>query len=166
MALLEKKGFGQVEPNHLSAQRTGQIYAQLPLASDIEVLENGQFAVYDYASGEVNFTGKGEPLLVFNEVKLYELRQGCKDFALQKINAIDGELVPRLFKTNVGDIFTTNLVNLTTAFGDALVGLKVTPKDGVLTEKLTPTSGEIVFTIVKATTMADGQKAIKVQRTA
>ena len=38
-----ENGYGQVEPNHLSAQRTGQIYAQLPAAQDIEVLENGQF---------------------------------------------------------------------------------------------------------------------------
>ena len=31
MALqIDRTGFGQVEPNHLSAQRTGQIYAQLP----------------------------------------------------------------------------------------------------------------------------------------
>ena len=34
-------GYGQVEPNHLSAQRTGQIYAQLPAAADIDILENG-----------------------------------------------------------------------------------------------------------------------------
>ena len=36
-------GYAQVEPNHLSAQRTGAIYAQLPCKSDIEVLENGLF---------------------------------------------------------------------------------------------------------------------------
>ena len=31
-------GFGQVEPNHLSAQRTAQVYAQLPANKDIELL--------------------------------------------------------------------------------------------------------------------------------
>ena len=35
-------GYGQVEPNHLSAQRTAQVYAQLPAAADINVLEQGQ----------------------------------------------------------------------------------------------------------------------------
>ena len=30
-------GYGQVEPNHLSAQKTGQIYAQLPAAADIDI---------------------------------------------------------------------------------------------------------------------------------
>ncbi|MDD7754225.1 MAG: hypothetical protein PUJ51_06935, partial [Clostridiales bacterium] len=69
-------GYGQVEPNHLSAQRTAQIYAQLPANKDINILENGQFVKYDYAAnangiGEVNFTGKGEWMLVYNEIKLY-----------------------------------------------------------------------------------------------
>ena len=69
-------GYGQVEPNHLSAQRTGQIYAQLPAAPSITMLEQGQFVKYDYAAnsngiGEVNFTGKGEWMLVYNEIKLY-----------------------------------------------------------------------------------------------
>ena len=45
-------GFGQVEPNHLSAQRTGQIYAQLPANPEITVLEQGQFVKYDYAANE------------------------------------------------------------------------------------------------------------------
>ena len=34
-------GYGQVEPNHLSAQRTGQIYAQLPAEPGYEQLEQG-----------------------------------------------------------------------------------------------------------------------------
>ena len=53
MALLVKEGFGQLEPNHLSAQRNGQIYAQLPCESSIEKLENAQFVKYDYANKEV-----------------------------------------------------------------------------------------------------------------
>ena len=65
-------GFGQVEPNHLSAQYTGQIYAQLPAAKEIEMLEQGQFVKYDYANGVVNFTGAGEWMLVMNEVKTYD----------------------------------------------------------------------------------------------
>ena len=64
-------GYGQVEPNHLSAQRTGQIYAQLPAKSDITKLEQGQFVKYDYANGVVDYTGACEWMLVFNEIKLY-----------------------------------------------------------------------------------------------
>ena len=69
-------GYGQVEPNHLSAQRTGQIYAQLPAAPAIELLEQGQFVKYNYAAngngiGQCDFEGAGEWMLVYNEIKLY-----------------------------------------------------------------------------------------------
>ena len=86
MATIERIGFGQVEPNHLSAQRTAQIYAQLPANKDIKILENGQFVKYDYAKGEVNFEGAGEWMMVFNEVKLYDdfWRETYKDFAMRE----------------------------------------------------------------------------------
>ena len=81
MADIKRKGYGQVEPNHLSGIVTGQIYAQLPAAKTITQLEQGQFAKYDYAAGEVNFTGEGEFMLVYNEEKLYDEReQSHKDF--------------------------------------------------------------------------------------
>ena len=32
-ATMVKRGFGQVEPNHLSARFTGEIYAQMPAAN-------------------------------------------------------------------------------------------------------------------------------------
>jgi len=79
-------GFGQVEPNHLSAQRTAEIYAQLPAAGTINILENGQFVKYDYANGVVNFSGPGEWMLVFNEIKLYRDHQIDAEFAMLKDN--------------------------------------------------------------------------------
>lgn len=76
-AKMVEYGYGQVEPNHLSAQRTAQIYAQLPANPDIQILEQGQFVKYDYAAndngiGEVNFEGAGEWMMVYNEIKLYK----------------------------------------------------------------------------------------------
>ena len=79
-------GYGQVEPNHLSAQRNAQIYAQLPADPAIDVLEQGQFVKYDYAAGLVNFTGKGEWMLVYNEIKLYREGQLDCEFAMLKDN--------------------------------------------------------------------------------
>ena len=79
-------GYGQVEPNHLSAQRTAQIYAQLPAAADIDVLEQGQFVKYDYAKNVVNFEGAGEWMLVYNEIKLYREHQIDCEFAMIKDN--------------------------------------------------------------------------------
>lgn len=86
-------GYGQVEPNHLSAQRTSQVYAQLPAAANINVLEQGQFVKYDYANGVCNFGGTndtsydlGEWMLVFNEIKLYRENQLDCEFAMIKDN--------------------------------------------------------------------------------
>ena len=172
MAQIDRIGFGQVEPNHLSAQRTGQIYAQLPAATAINTLENGQFAKYDYASGEVNYTGAGEWMLVFNEVKLYGSKETYKDFALQKTNYIDGVMTPRLFKTNVGDIFTTNTVKkAATSNTGSTTGEDLAVKDtlvvnaaGYLEKSTSPAAGAMVWEVAKITTMPDGQVAIKVVR--
>ena len=162
MAILEKKGYGQVEPNHLSAQRTGQIYAQTPAAADIEVLENGAFLKLDSATNTVGTTGNGEWMLVYNEVKLYDnTKQGYKDFAVKKSETVGGVITPRLFKTNVGDIFTTNMIEAGLAVGD-----KVTPiaegNVGVLQKH---TDEDMVFEVLKLTTMPDGQAGVKVVRT-
>ena len=171
MATIARIGFGQVEPNHLSAQRTAQIYAQLPAAEYIEVLENGQFAKYDYVNNVVDFDGDGEWMLVFNEVKLYdEGRETYKDFALQRKNYTEGVMTPRLFKTNVGDIFTTNCLavgntdgrNTVVSYEDYNVGDQLSPNgQGYLA---LGGDGSIVFQIVKIYTLPDGQDAVKVMR--
>ena len=167
MALLVKEGFGQLEPNHLSAQRNGQIYAQLPCESSIEVLQNAQFVKYDYAKGKVDYTGEGEWMLVYNEVKLYDPRHSYKDFALQKKNCVGGEMVPRVMKTMVGDIFTTNLVDAKGKSGALAVKdkLVVGADTGILEYSAAPGAG-MVWQVVKVYTMADGQPAVKIQRIA
>ena len=218
-------GYGQVEPNHLSAQRTGQIYAQLPANKDIDVLENGQFVKYDYAAengGEVNFTGAGEWMLVFNEIKLYREHQMDCEFAMRKGDYVariyspvaedtnfnaqsrfyggkDGEgndiekvtapadmyelhynenpfhiesqtspkgmdgkvMVPRVFKTNVGDIYTTNFVKETTlALGDELAP----NAQGILAKN--GDKAAMTWQVVKVYTLPDHQKAVKIMRIA
>lgn len=206
-------GYGQVEPNLLSAQRTGQIFAQLPAVDTIDVLENGQFAKYNYADGVVDFAGEGEWMLVFNEVKVYRDFQRDCDFAMVKgnyearvyspitgkvtdneasvdwtsavaaadpyeidstANPMQGKIfegpammptgttmVPRLLKTNVGDIFTTNTIAAeSVALGDVLAP----GTDGYLA-----TAGEdatMKWQVVKVYTMPDGQKGAKIMRIA
>ena len=222
-------GYGQVEPNHLSAQRNGQIYAQLPADPAIEQLEQGQFVKYDYRNGLVNFTGAGEWMLVFNEIKLYRDNQYDCEFAMLKDNyvarvysPVDGmkvgpqnwtgrsrtfngvadkpltgepaiekvtagpdmyelhyeedpfhfeskvdpalmpagaTMVPRVFKTMVGDIFTTNTVNETElALGDVL---SPAAENGILSK-----SGDdsMQWQVVKVYNLPDYQKAVKIMR--
>ena len=254
-------GYGQVEPNHLSAQRTGQIYGQLPADPSIEVLEQGQFVKYDYANGLVNFTGAGEWMLVYNEIKLYREGQLDCEFALIKdhyqarvYSPLDWEksqemygptrllqgvrerwnpetqafetledlpifdkkgnrleetpdysfankvydyyemddvnnpeikedyrkrlfmklrdyeermmpkgttMVPRVFKTNVGDIMTTNTINETElALNDLL-----TPqaKDGILA-KAGAADADMIWQVVRVYNMPDFQRGVKIMR--
>lgn len=238
-------GYGQVEPNHLSGQATKEVYAQLPAQKDIEVLENGQFAKYNYAEGVVDFEGPGEWMLVWNEIKLYRDHQIDAEFAMlrdnyqarvyspfggdrdgnpdiawtkqsryyngQGVDAKDGSItfadgkvtvgdkswpiddvtaapdmyeihynedpfhiaslakeklmpengssmVPRLMKTHVGDIYTTNMI------GEEDVELKdeLSPnKKGILSKS---GDGSIVWQVVKIYTMPDHQPGVKLMR--
>lgn len=200
-----RNGYGQVEPNQLSAQKTGQIYASLPLNKDVQVLQNGEFMYYDYATNQVTAEGKGEPMLVFNEIKLYEpfWRTSYKDFAMIRVGdnyvtsklatagygdgaltegatidpdhteypyRMDG-IAPRLFKTNIGDIYTTNMVATGVEYkvGDTLTPQVVentvnekTFKTMVLT-KTEATEG-MLWVVGKVYTMPDGQPGLKIQR--
>ena len=189
---MKRVGYGQVEGNHLSAQRTGQIYAQLPAKNDINLLENGQFVKYNYADGVVDFEGEGEWMLVYNEVKLYDApwRESYKDFAMIKDNytpgsdsithdglgPFKGQMVPRLFKTNIGDIFTTNCLEKANTSGkaevtltDLTVGDIVAPTktNGYLKKSDSGTTTDdtvMKWQVVKLTTMPDGQAAVKLMR--
>ena len=215
----KRVGFGQVEPNQLSAQKTGQIYASLPLDEDVDVLQNGEFMFYDYATGEVtatDSTGVAEPMLVFNEIKLYEpfWRRSYKDFAMIRVGdnyvtsnlAVNGPvegrygdgaetvgvdpnpahpdygyrmdgIAPRLFKTNIGDIFTTNMVEtdedagsaVTYTEGEFLQPVKNNTTNTLQLKKFVPASAGdkpvgMTWVIVKVYTMPDGQQGLKIQR--
>lgn len=162
-----ERGYGQVEPNHLSAQATKEIYAQLPLKSDIELLENGMFAKYNYKDGVVDFTGNGDWMLVYNVIKIYDEDEQEHDYAM-KNNKYDAkapvvpastEVCPRLLATKVGDIFTTNTIK-----AESLeVGAVLTPgADGYLAVG----EGDMKWEVVKVYTMPDGQKGVKIIRIA
>lgn len=70
-------------------------------------------------------------------------------------------MVPRVFKTNIGDLYTTNTVNETSlTLGDLL-----TPQsaDGILA-KNGASNADMQWQVVKVYTMPDGQKGVKVMR--
>jgi hypothetical protein len=179
MAQISRKGYAQVEPNHLSAQKTGQIYAQLPAmggnnhATPIAHLEQGQFLKYNYAANCASLDGDGEYMLVYCEEKLYDERdQMHKDFCLNAADFTDGKIYPRLFKTNVGDIYTTNAFggaassNTASVAGIALAEgnkLEVDSATGYL-KAAGNTPAAPVFQVVKVYTMPDGQPGVKIQR--
>ena len=198
--LFTREGYGQVEPNQLSAQKTGQIYASLPLHKDVKVLQNGEFMFYDYATGTVNANATvGEPMLVFNEIKLYEpfWQTSYKDFAMIRVGdnyvtsrlataeygggsetvgavidpghteygyRMDG-IAPRLFKTNIGDIYTTNMVKVGVEYaaGDLLKPVKNAESNTMVLEKTEEATG-MLWQVAKVYTMPDGQPGLKIQR--
>jgi len=120
--LLKDRNDGQyavLEGNFLSAKKTGQIKAQLPLSDDFtknEPAENGMCLVYDRIAGEVR-TPEGTEgpegdltdervLLHFSVEKLYDSqRPELASFAVKP-----GDVYPRLYQLNVGDTFTTDAV--------------------------------------------------------
>jgi hypothetical protein len=70
-------------------------------------------------------------------------------------------MVPRVFKTNVGDIFTTNMINEESVeLGDTLV-----PGEKGILEKKESIDGEaMVWQVVKVYTMPDHQPGVKIMR--
>ena len=171
---IDRIGYGQVEVNHMSAQATGQIYAQLP-AADVfgGQLENGQFVKYDYAANEVNLTGKGEWMMVYCEEKLYDPRfQAHKDFVYREEDFTDKKMYPRLFRVENGDIFTTNTFTAkATSNTGTTTGIDLNLGDEVTVD---PATGFLVagnggtdrptFQVGKVYTMPDGQPGVKLQK--
>lgn len=199
MAAFTRNGYGQVEPNQLSAQKTGQIYASLPLDTKVKVLQNGEFMYYDYKTSTVTADATiGEPMLVFNEIKLYEptWQTSYKDFAMIRVGdnyvtsrpatgtygdgatnvgasdvnhteygyRMDG-IAPRLLKTNIGDVYTTNMVKLGQEYqvGDLLTPEKDSTSNTLV---LAPTEARtgMLWQVAKVYTMPDGQPGLKLQR--
>jgi hypothetical protein len=94
MALLSKQGYGQLEPNFLVAQRTGEVFAQLPFvyagvtlinSNSFNAIEQGMFLKYDYAGQKVTLPSLGGDKLTFlhmSEIRLFGPFLTNKDFAL------------------------------------------------------------------------------------
>ena len=169
-----KLGYGQLEPNHLSARRNGKIYAQLPAKADIQMLQNGQFVKYNYATGVVDFEGEGPWMLVFNEPKVYESRKTNADFAMKRedyvayvYNAANDAMpegtvmVPRVMNTDRAHIYTTNMVGEESL----TVGDKLAPNaKGILDKASGATATECVWQVAKVYTMPDEQPGVKLIR--
>ena len=111
-----------------------------------------------------------------SNVKTYDepWRESYKDFSLIKTNYVSGEMTPRLIKTNIGDIFTTNCLEVANTSGNATVETTETYEVGDqlgvsatgYLSKAAKAGGYTgpVFNIVKIYTMPDGQPGVKVQR--
>lgn len=191
MALLQKNGYGQVEPNRINAQRTGRIIADVPVAeADFEtageVIQNGMFLTYNPAGGiETNLKkgtldlpevgGSALTGLVYSEVKLYHDSQSNKDFALTTslhtlLSGVNqtpyrdvrenahNTVVPRMYFLEVGDVYTTNLVDV----AEPTLGQVLVPgAAGILVAEGAEATAAIRLQVVQLNTLPDGQRAVK-----
>lgn len=161
MAHMEKVGYGQVEPNRLTAQKTKEVFAQLPADASIALIENGMAMIYNQVEGKVTLpVADGDAAcLVMNEIILEDPHyQSDSDFAMIPFVADKYQTAkaayPRLYALHVGDTFTTN----TCVSGLALKDTIVAGTDGYWKKG---TSNKLELAVIAKTTMPDGQEAVK-----
>ena len=172
-------GYGQIELNQVAFRRDGRIEAQCALNPvDFEKVsaENGMLLAVDNTSRTIKFPVEGSDLpiaLNYTTEHMYDDRhQALKDF---KLDIVDG-FYPRLGFLDIGDKYTTNCISYDDGeFADedaveaaaeacgetALYAIPCANGAHLVTAKK-PESG-IALKAIKATTMPDGQFAIKFQ---
>ena len=177
---LTKKGYGQVELNNVAFRRDGRIEAQCKLGnsfSEEAPAENGMLLqVKNKTRAIARPNGNNDTKLIalhYSAEHMYDERaNGLKDFKL-----VPGTFFPRLGYLAVGDKFTTNTVcyddTVWTDDAAVLAAVKNSTINGIPSAdgyiKLTKAEAEIgaeaaiLLEAVEATTMPDGQPAVKFQ---
>ena len=171
-------GYGQFEPNNVWFTRTGAIEAQCKLSSDFSAtlpLENGMLVVVDKVAGAIALAKQTETrpfgIVYTHEATTNQFAPGLKNFKMEDNNGF----YPRVGYLSVGETFTTNCVAADTAVYSneaallaALASNATVPMYGgyttdlgaIVVSTVAPTAGPVLG-VVKKTTMADGQNAIK-----
>ena len=170
---LEINGYGQLELNQVAFRRSGRIEAQCKIADGIEYIENGMLLAVNNVKRVVEKVGEGGiyPIaLHYSTEHMYDERaNGLKDFRLDA-----GSFLPRMGYLGAGDKYTTNCI----AYDDAKYAtedLLKTAIEGVATKPLyahvcangahliNDVAEKAVAIVLGATTMPDGQYAVKFQ---
>ena len=167
---LEKIGYGQLELNNVAFRRNGNIEAQCALAEGLEYIENGMLLAVNNMDRTVDYVKYGNVFPValhYSSEHMYDNRANAlKDFRLEK-----NSFLPRLGYLIAGDKYTTNAVkydeskySTEEAFLEA-VGTTVlyahADTDGY--HLVNESASNAIALAVAATTMPDGQKAVKFQ---
>ncbi len=169
--------YGQFEPQNCAFMRDGRVEAQCApgVAFSAMPLENGMLVAVDKPNGIIDLvkTTETRPIgIVYTAEKLYDpFNKGLKNF---KNDGVDG-FYPRVGYLDIGDKFTTNCIAADTAtyatltaFESALAAVTSAPLYGGVDTALgaiaitstAPAAGP-VLTVVKKTTMPDGNPAVQ-----
>ena len=174
---LDKVGYAQLELNQVAFRRDGRIEAQCPLAEEIEYIENGMVLVVDPFDRVIRMPVEGGPMstvvdvpvnagplaLHYSSEHMYDNRANAlKDFKLEA-----NSFLPRLGYLSTGDKYTTNAVchneeNDETLFNKMKNGTHYYAHPYYKGYHLLDEEKEGAFAMaICATTMPDGQKAVK-----
>ena len=165
MAHIKKTGYAQLELNAAAFRRSGRIEAQCKIAEGIEYLENGMLLAVNNAKRQVEFVGEDNAhlpvALHYSSEHMYDNRANAlKDFKLEP-----GSFLPRLGYLGAGDKYTTNCVDyngdLWAAIEAGTVLYAHAGADGY--HLVNTTADKAIAIVIGATTMPDGQKAVKFQ---
>lgn len=176
MAKLAKKGYAVCEGNILTSRTAGRIYSDFELdstafASGVKA-ENGMILEVNPVKKTVVFPATNGGILGLHLSSEIEYHQhGLNSFAVARETSDKEPNVstqyPRIFRLYVGDVFTTNAVEMDTVSSDDLDAVATTPvygepsADGYIKLKKTLPTGALAFRVVKKTTLPDGQVGIK-----
>lgn len=171
-------GYGQIEINQCAFQKDARIEAQCAPGSAFSTslpLENGMLVAVDKVNNIIDLADATEvrPIgIVYSAEKIYDsYTPGLKNFKMTDASGF----YPRVGYLSIGDKFTTNCIAADTAvyanesaLNAALAAITSVPLYGTYTTDLgaiaisteAPTAGP-VLSVVKKTTMPDGQPAVK-----
>lgn len=181
-ALFVEKGYGQVEPNRLTAMVDANFESQAPAYNAPEAtfedlvpipeLENGMFLCLVADVSETSPMGRiavlpgaapatARPYMVFSERKQYDEREGYSDFVDRAVDKVDGTLYPRLLGMNEdSDVFTTNTISASSGTVFNVGDFLYVGDDGYLAATQ-GTNTCVMFEVVKVYTLPNGQPAVK-----
>lgn len=175
MARMTISGYGQVELNNVAFRRDGRIEAQCALdTTDFASVpaENGMILRVKKADHKICFADASAAnqlyALNYSAEHIYDERTpGLKNFKLESKD----DFFPRVGYLAVGDLWTTNCIDLgtyasTSAVASALasgaVYAAVGTQGAVVLDSAAPSVGPVIQ-VIKKTTMPDGTDAFQLQ---
>lgn len=186
MKRLAIDGYGQLELNNVAFRRDGRVEAQCALVDTLDYVENGMLLAVDNISREVSLPDGNSELIALNyssEHMYDERKPGLKNFRLDR-----GSFLPRLGYLSRGDKFTTNCIafdevtefpatadqtadevfmeidpTATDYYGTNTTSGTVAGGAGAIYVSATKPQSGVVLKVIAATTMPDGQYALKFQ---
>ena len=163
---LAKNGYGQLELNQVAFRRDGRIEAQCKIADGIAHIENGMLLAVNNMNRTVEYVKSGNvhPIaLHYSSEHMYDERANAlKDFKLDAKS-----FLPRMGYLSAGDKYTTNTVEFE-GYDDEAAFLAALGKTTLYAHAaedgyhlVNATAEGAVALAVAATTMPDGQNAVK-----